>query len=327
MKVVVSIPVHEKPDVINDQIENLKRFLDQPIIVLHISKSFYEKYKEEDICLKKDVYINPSHLETAWGNIYKTHISNFKYIYNILDFDYFIMHSSNDMYVKKGLENYISKFEAGFNRRFSWSGYSMWWPMEMANKDDILKSIMKYLGINRIVASQIEGSFYRKDLFRKIINVLDKFIYDKVESVEKSLNYTREEVYFSTIASKFIDFGNCGFPTTFSEVHRFDKWCWNLRLSFRYISKIFLPLKVVFRIENIINDKLFKSKLYKINKKDIKKIVNNNNKMSYYYLNDYPGYFCLYDGNLFSVKRVERDYNNKIRTYIRKLSKRESLNE
>ncbi|WP_455631054.1 hypothetical protein [Megamonas sp.] len=319
MKLVISIPVHEKPNVINDQIANIKKYLIKPIIVLHISKGYYNNYKEKDINLEDNVYINPSHLETSWGNIYKTHVSNFKFIREVVDFDYFVMHSSNDMYVKYGLEEYINIFEAGFNKRFSWDTYSMWWPMEVANKDEILKKIMRYLGLNRIVATQIEGSFYRKDIFEKIIEVLDKFIYSEDISIEEKLNYTREEIYFSTIASKFVDFEKCGFPTTFSEVHRFDKWCWFLRINFRRISSKFLPLKLVFKTENLINNKLFKSRLYKITIKDINKVIKKDKSLLYSYLNDYPGYFRLYDGNLFSVKRVERVYNNKIRKYIRNL--------
>ena len=66
------------------------------------------------------------------------------------------------------------------------------------------------------------------------------------------------------------------------------------------------------------------SRFYQISKKDIKRIQEN--KTDYLLkqndLNDGSGYFELYDvDNLYGVKRVERNYNNNIRCYIRKFMK------
>lgn len=320
MKILVSIPVHEKPEVINDLILNIRKFVKNSVIVLHISNSFYGKYNENDIIHDDDVLINPEHLITSWGNIYTTHISNFIYAKKSVEFDYILLQASNDMFVRSGIEEYICKYDAGFNRRIIWQDDSLWWPAACAVQDIALKKIMNYCGVTRIVASQVEGSFYKKDVFEYIVNVLECVI--TKDDILKFNFYGREEVYYSTIASKVVDFQKCGYPTTFSEVQRFDTWIFEIRKIIYKINKVFLHYFISYRILNkiivVINDILFKSRIYKIRKSDIQKIIRTG-KHVLNFLNDYPGYFYLYD-SIFSVKRVDRRYDDPIRKYIRNLN-------
>lgn len=323
MKIVISIPVHEKPDVIVDQIQNIKKYCVNAVIVLHISHSFFEKYSADSLQQLHDVYINPQNLETAWGNIIMTHVSNFEYISSLIDFDYFLMHSSNDMYVRHGLENYISKYDAGFCRREVMLKYSMWWPGEAAWNDWQLKNIMIQIGQTRIFATQIEGTFFSKKIAQEIMRIIK----ENYKPNKNDMPYTREEVYFSTIASSLVDFSRVGYPTTYSEVHIFDRILWKIRSITRFVFfklhlSSFIKESAYYKFESWYNDVLFKSRFYKITKKAIKAIRNMHvkhlNRNSELY--DYPGYFRLYDTeNLYSVKRVTRNYNDKIRCYIRKL--------
>ena len=48
-RILVSLAVHEKPDVIIDQIENFKYFLENVCFILHVSKSYFEKYEIEKL--------------------------------------------------------------------------------------------------------------------------------------------------------------------------------------------------------------------------------------------------------------------------------------
>ena len=41
MQIVISIPVHEEKEVVVDQIQNYKKYMKNPVIVIHISESFY----------------------------------------------------------------------------------------------------------------------------------------------------------------------------------------------------------------------------------------------------------------------------------------------
>lgn len=319
MKILVSIPVHEKPDVINDLILNIRKYVKNPVIVLHISDSFYSQYNENDIIHDNDVLINPEHLITSWGNIYTTHISNFRYAKKSVEFDYILLQASNDMFVRNGIEEYIAKYDAGFNRRIIWQDGSLWWPAACAIQDITLKKIMDYCGVTRIVASQVEGSFYKKDIFEYIVSVVESVITE--EDILNFNFYGREEVYYSTIASKIVDYEKCGYPTTYSEVQRFDKWIFEIRMIIYKANSIlfhyFISTKVLNKIINYINNILFKSRIYKIRKRDIKNIIKTGKNFPMY-LNDNPGYFRLYD-SVFSVKRISRIYDDKIRQYIRNL--------
>ena len=180
------------------------------------------------------------------------------------------------------------------------------------------------IGQTTLIASQLEGSFYKKEIMDKVIEIINLY-YNETTSTSF---YPKEEFYFSTLSSAVSDWSKIGKPIIFSEIHRFDRTLWNLKEIFRKInkwtfSKIF-GWKLYFLFENLLNTVLFKSKFYKIKEKDIKKINNNDKKYleKQNFLNDGSGFFQLYDiSNLFGVKRVEREYNNRIRKYIRKLMK------
>ena len=113
---MVSIPVHENLDVVKDQICNFKKYILGVGIVIHISEKFHRQMKRfEDLEDIRDVFINKEHINTNKKGIIYAHISNFKYVSGYCKFDYFIMHASNDMYVKKGITEYIYNYDAGFN--------------------------------------------------------------------------------------------------------------------------------------------------------------------------------------------------------------------
>mgnify|MGYP000885389812 CR=1 FL=1 len=323
-RILVSLAVHEEPDVIIDQIDNLKYYLNDPLFILHISKSYFEKFEIEKLQNIENVYINPENLVTKWGNIISTHISNYNYAKKNIEFDYIIFHSSNDMYVRKGAYDYITSYDAGYQLRKVNRNNIHWWPGFTAIKDKQLDKMKNRIGNTILLASQLEGSFYKKEIMDKVIEVINLY-YDEKQSKDF---YPKEEFYFSTLASVITDWEKLGKPIIFSEIHRFDRllWKWKdrLRKVSRYsFSKIF-GWKIYYKLENYFNNILFKSRFYKISEKDIIKIRENNQDylLKQNELNDGSGYFKLYDtNNLYGVKRVERNYNDKIRKYIRGLAK------
>ncbi len=323
MQIVISIPVHEEKEVVVDQIQNYKKYMKNPVIVIHISESFYrnENGRFDEIEKIQNVYINSVHFDVGWGNIAHVHISNYLYICEkIKKFDYFLMHASNELYVRKGVEDYISRYRAGFQRRILFSNKSMWWPCEMAHKDDVLKKIMEKCNAKNIVASQVEGSFYSREIFEKIADATQGIDFSQGES------YTREELVFSTIAYSFLEEKDIGYPITYSEVHRYDRGLWKIQRIYHSFS--ILPVMntvlahgrrekvyewLVNRYESIGN--------YKIKKATVKEIVKGNRGyiLRKNVMEDYPGKFQLYDGNIYAVKRVERKMTNSVRMYIRGL--------
>jgi len=322
VKIVVSIPVHEKPEVINNQIENFKKYIENVIIVLHVSKGFFLHYSLKEIDQTDNVYINPTNLDTKWADIINTHISNFHYISSLIDFDYFVLHASNDMYIRPGFDKYISRYEAGFNRRKVIKKNSHWWTGNMALEDYQLKAMMDSCGQSMIIASQVESSFYKKELMKAIVSIIEAHYDDN----SKTDIYPREEVYFSTIASKLVSRELVGYPTTFSEVHRFDRVLWGIRDITRYVYRRLGLRQIISQetyncFEELYGRLLFKSKFYRTNKRIVKKLVNMDlnyiNQNSY--LNDGSGCFRLYNAEIFSVKRIERNIKDPVRVFISEL--------
>lgn len=132
--IVFSIPVHEKLDVVLDQIYNINFFNKNCAVVLHISQTFNyegslltrEKF-DKIVAQLGNVYINPDSLRTGAFDIIQAHISNFYYMNQTEDFLYFSMLSSNELFIKPGLFSHISDYDCGIetNRR---AKENMHWP-------------------------------------------------------------------------------------------------------------------------------------------------------------------------------------------------------
>lgn len=323
MKTIISIPVHEKPEVIHDQINNINKYFPEAEVVLHVSKSYFEQWRIEEIEDIKGVYINPTHLETTWGDIVLPHVSNFEYIEKLgVDYDYFMMHSSNDMYVCYGVAEYIAKYEAGFNMRYMRKKNTYWWPCAMAWDDPWLNSLMGEVTQTKIVASQVEGSFYSRELICKIMNAIKNTI---EKNVEKKGVYTREEFSFSTVAEKLVNHDHVGYPIVFSEVHRFDRELWrDFELYDRLYQNLlmfFMPRSFFDRLKGRHNRKKFEKRKFKTTPEIVDKIRKRNEEYisKNRYLNDGSGTCQLYGeaDSLFAVKRVAREINDTLREYIR----------
>lgn len=208
--ILFSIPVHESPETIIDQIINYITFNNNCAIVLHFSHSFtYEGsiYNEEtfkQILAKfKQVLINPNHLRTGYADIIQAHISNFLFAENIIEFNYFSIGASNDLFIKSGLENLISLYDAGLNEINVIEDSNWMWRKQCLEDKDLLVMLNRY-GANQsnIVRCQIEGCFYKKEIFKKIANeISETYFYEKYDFKGKDKNkiYPREEVYFSSL--------------------------------------------------------------------------------------------------------------------------------
>lgn len=204
--VVFSIPVHEKFEVIVDQIININHFNPNCAIVLHISKKFdytgTEMSEEQFHQIANDfgnVFINENRLDTVYFNIVHTHVSNFEYITTKTDFEYFVLTASNEAFVRSGLYDLISAYPCGFNYEFLQSRMR-WTHREKALHDPVVSDICCFFGqdISQVVSAQVEGTFFTKELFGKVVEVL-KQVYP-VTGAEPAVLYPREEVYYHAIA-------------------------------------------------------------------------------------------------------------------------------
>lgn len=201
-KILFSIPIHEKPEVVIDQVMNIKRFNADCCIVFHVSNGFCfdSDYISEEEFLKcladmDDVLVNPNRLRSGYEDIIQCHISNYRYAIGQIQFKYIMFAASNELFFRQGLIEDIERFDCGPSRRSVVNEQSTWIQEKRALQDEDLIHYLSKNNIDRIYSGQFEGSFMRKDMMEQICNEIDSF-YDYREM---HIRYAREEFYFHTL--------------------------------------------------------------------------------------------------------------------------------
>ncbi len=168
--ILLSIAVHEKPEVVLDQLDNFRKFAPDAGIVIHMSGQMAEEFPETADMLRaiEGVWVNTNSFYTGLGLLLKCHVSNFLYMEKTgIQFSHFCLHSSNDLFVKSGVEDYIRKHDYGFFQfnLFDHLNFCHWKTDFL--KDRSYKKLMRCLNssITHYV-SQVEGTFYPRDAFR-----------------------------------------------------------------------------------------------------------------------------------------------------------------
>ena len=312
--IYISIPVHEKPEVVVNQMQNFARFLPEAKIVLHVSKGAKFSVNElEDVLKNANVshaLVNPTQVETKWGSIIQAHLANVRYIIQQDDAEKVIFHSSNDMLIMDGLSEYLKDKKNIFHLRKCTSD-SLWWVARRALKDNEISTFFN----NEIYASQIEGSMYESQLLKNLLHEID----EKNLILDNGIFYPREEIIFSSFATKF-SISSDGFPYIYSQIHSFD------RKFFSVINKS----KIFFFGNHWVN-RLFRTILSRaltiLDKKNIdisltNQIINREypTKKFVTLTDGISLTWTIYErGSLFGVKRVKRDLTDPLRLYISNL--------
>jgi len=170
--ILISILVHEKSEVILDQIANFQKFAPEAILIIHPSRQFAESEPGVPAKLGKipGVMVNPQPFYTGTGMVLKCHVSNYLFAIKAgIQFSHFCLHSSNDMFVRRGVEAYIREKNYGFFQ-FDLSieklGFSHW--KDNFHSDKTYEKILREAGSEptRLV-SQVEGTFYPNEVFGK----------------------------------------------------------------------------------------------------------------------------------------------------------------
>jgi hypothetical protein len=204
MKLCFSIPVHEQPEVIQQQIDNIHHFNPDSLIVLHMSRGFSTSV---DRCL-----INPTQYETRhMSSFLRVHISNFYYVKDI-PFEYFVVLASNELFFKHGAYEYMRQYDYGVH-----------------NTDNVNRQLydrMTELAVRHNkhpYSSQIEGIFLKKQLMHEIVSLSNIDLTDWRATCE-------EEIFFPTMLSNtpYVR----GLPITSCE------WIVNRPSSIEYVDEL-----------------------------------------------------------------------------------------
>lgn len=202
LEIIFSIPIHHRFEVVVDQILNYRNFNPNCGFVFHISQGF--DYKESKLSKEQfesiasrlgGIYINPTSVRTGRADIIQAHLSNYKYAKGKTDFEYFIMCSSNESFIKPGLYDHIKYFDCGVESLdvTYWTDNNHY--ANDMKTDPFTIELLKGCNFDRCVFSHIEGQYYKKELFDTICTIIEKY-YDYRLAIKF---YPREEYYFSTV--------------------------------------------------------------------------------------------------------------------------------
>ena len=131
MKLVISIPVHECAPCVINQVESIRQFVPScAAVVLHVSGDYSEPNLYETLmtAAKKDydgfLFINSTRHRTfkAGESANVTGLStiwcdNFRFMSKIMNFDFYSMATSNELFVRSGLENLMEKYTCQYDIR------------------------------------------------------------------------------------------------------------------------------------------------------------------------------------------------------------------
>ena len=202
-RLCVSIPVHEQLPVVVDQLDNFRAFLPpDTVIVIHLAAGFSDPVRMQTI-LPEGIYANPVSLPTRWGNVMDQHAANFRFASEIEEFDYFVLHASNDAFFAKGAERYLSGVDALVQR----------YPIDPSRNSPELEQLARTIGAERIYNSQVEGTAYRKDLFAEMVELVERHWRPNPAAI-----HAPEEWWYPTIAHTLT--GSTRPPYVYCETHR-----------------------------------------------------------------------------------------------------------
>jgi len=187
---VYSLPAHEKPQVLIDQIQNLNKFNKHfsVLIVIHLSQRF--NLTDEDlqsIASQPNVLLNPERLITGFmdGSLYEAHLSNISFLYsNKIQFSHIIFIASNMLFVRK-MKKITSDFIGSSHDAVTHRGWFQAW---MAVRDNNINKFQLY-------GCQIEGLFISKKLLDKMLpylkSISHKALFIDSDSLKRNTFYVK----------------------------------------------------------------------------------------------------------------------------------------
>jgi hypothetical protein len=298
---IYSLPAHEKIEVLVDQINNTNKFNSRFSIqiVLHLSHRFVLSTSEiEMLATLPNVLINPERLLTGFmdGSLYEAHLSNITFVFSQqIEFGHIIFLASNMMFVKQmfGLK---SDFIGSSHDAILHKGWYQGW---MAIRDSNINHFHLY-------GCQIEGLFISGALLVKMYPYLKKISYKHLftNSDVVKRNSFWAKVFRQFRKKRFSKWANTDYPL------KPKKWLTFGILPFARIA--YATEEVYFSTIAKLFEKEFVFSRKEISFQDWK----NSNIVSIesvIWLRDtgQTDYVC--------TKRVDRVYDDPIRTYIRNL--------
>lgn len=288
MKILISIAVHEDISVVKDTIENLLYYLQDPIVLIHSRPNLFCDVNKLVSSYNNYVYLNPTSFYTGYvdGSLFFVHYSNLKFANeNNLMFDYFLPFGSNQLFIKKGIEKYISNYTCSKsvsknkNHLYTCPHYTKFY------YDSYFKNTNKIA-----YKAAPEGHYYNYKLTKKLLDdVSIRSIYQNLSANYLSESHQRKRLL----------------------LHKIAKYAYYFRILRFFPAKLLI---YTYALEEIIlpglsknQNKMGSTYCYINWKNNLKVTIEDVNQLRLI-------------GNFYAVKRVDRIMNDPLRMFIRKTS-------
>lgn len=196
--VLFSIPAHENHEVLADTIANARKMNGDNHLFMVLPNGNWEDFDPQRINIP-NVYYNPHRLRSVHGNAHIVHhILNFSVAVQMgLEFDYFAIMHTNELFVRSGMIDRITKADYAL-----WFGpeqqpHEMTWPaLGQGYAQQMFGDLFDPSDLSNYLGNVIEGSWWTKDLFAEIVEWTD----GHYSLEELWLPWAAEECYFPTLS-------------------------------------------------------------------------------------------------------------------------------
>ncbi len=199
----ISLIVHEKPEVILNQLRNFRHFAPAAIIVLHVSRAMdVTPDLLQEIESLGQIHVNPVRVGTSIHSLQGPHHENLRYIFNLnpAETDVAAFHASNDMLVRKGVENYIQTCTAAYYHDGILNPSTDPTGAAKILGDKEFAALRSRAEAEVVIYSQVEGTFYQIKHLRRAFDLIEESGID----LTKPRPYFAEEIILPTLIHGFL---------------------------------------------------------------------------------------------------------------------------
>lgn len=200
-----SILAHENPEFFDFQLSNIFSYNKNKeiYVIVHFNSDFWSKnYLElEKVCKKHNVKINPNKYSTSWcsSQIFDAIMSNIEFILNNIEFKYYTMISSSEVFVNQGLIDLLNSLEFDMIHYYSHKHA----PGEHCERDMLV--IDKDKGLKKFLEHYKTSSFVGFDFGRILNYKYTKWLFEEIKKFWKLpvdpgiKNYSMSECVINTV--------------------------------------------------------------------------------------------------------------------------------
>jgi len=229
---IISICIHDAPDFLELQLNNINKYVSNCIIVLHINNN---TILFDENTLPNNVWINPSwYNENTHGRcfMWRGFISNIVYAYTLCTFERVLLLSSSCMFFRTLDWNKIDKNAICVtpihhpNQKYPTSiteaqNSGVWW-YPSAARDNHLISWIKTHDFHRVYGGQLSGTLLPEACIHLLIEL------SELDNKE-TYNYPYEEIYPQTIGALYAEKNNLNIYPSLVQIHWYNNddayWC------------------------------------------------------------------------------------------------------